>query len=192
MVRVEPAADNTSNQLPQGVQPGQVYVDPETGELLQLTPVNSTQATRRPGNPVDQMVMDMGYEPGTNIQRFRGETLWVRHPDGSKQQVSRGYVEDITHKQAPKSEADDEIPNAISKKKIFIGVMLVILIVMILADVVGVPHVRIAPGEYASLEGVKVVDDPDGALVILKRLDRSVFLYTIDGIGWTFRKIAGS
>mgnify|MGYP003653704994 CR=1 FL=1 len=74
-----------------------------------------------------------------------------------------------------------------SKKRLFVGSTLAILVVMILSDVVGIPHVRTGEGEYASLEGVKRVDNPDAPLVILKRL-----LYAFDGIGWVFSVLGGS
>src|SRR5690606_8189279 len=112
--------------------------------------------------------------------------------DGSETAMLDGRIQSVRHSPPPGRVGDDGIPDAMSKKRLFAGSALAILVVMVLSDVVGIPHVRTGEGEYASLEGVKRVDNPDAPLVILKRLDSSVYLYAFDGIGWVFSVLGGS
>lgn len=179
--------EDVPSQPPMPIQPGQVYYDPNTGQYVQA--IQPGQGSMQQQSPTT--LLPPGVDERTGGIGFEGRILIRQNADGSETSMLDGRIQSVRHSPPP-AEGTEYIPNAMSKKRMFIGSALAILVVMILSDVVGIPHVRTGEGEYASLEGVKRVDNPDAPLVILKRLDRSVFLYAFDGIGWIFSVLGGS
>lgn len=205
VVRVEPTRVDVQSNTPPSSQVHMIP-DPNTGEQIpviydansgQYVPVQITPQPPIPVAPADPSRRPSEVLSGNALGKRRWRrTREIIDPSGrvtreieeDEAEVTGRTVSDETQ-QAMYSARD--IPNAMSKKRLFIGGVLAIFVLMILADVVGVPHVRTGQGEYASLEGTKMVSDPDAPLVILKRLDRSVFLYTLDGLGWVFSTLGG-
>jgi len=202
VVRVDPVP--SPQAPPRAVSQVQVIHDPHTGQPVPVVQDPNTghyipvhrQPTAVPPPPRDGRGGFLNDNAiGTHTKK---RVRVIEYPNGTRAyemdldeaEVRSRTVSDDTHR-AMHGGSQDIIPDTMSKKRLFIGGVLALLVLMVLADIVGVPHVRTAPGEYASLEGVKEVGNPDGPLVILKRLDRSVFLYTIDGIGWVFRRVGG-
>ncbi|MEM6258461.1 MAG: hypothetical protein AAGI37_09125 [Planctomycetota bacterium] len=178
-------------QHPQ-VQPNQpVYMrDPHSGELVEVQQnpqgyvPTQTQPSPPPAIPTDQ----------GDFIGFEGRMGVRIHPDGTEEFVYDGHVRGRKTTKAGQGCDGTYDPRLgrISKRRIFAGAVLVLLVLMIFVDVMGVPHVRTEPGTYVSLEGAKEVASQDAPLVILKRLDRSVFGYTFDAVGWVFSAVGSA
>ena len=177
---------NTGRQI-------QVVYDQNSGQYIPVLSMPAPLSTPQPQRPDPRENFLSGNAIGTHSRkRVRAiqqrDGTWAYEIDFDEAEVKARTVSDEEHYRR-RGGINDIIGGTISKKRLVIGLLLTALLFMILADVVGVPHVRTNPGEYASLEGIKNIEVEDSPLVILRRLDRSVFLYTLDGIGWTFRQI---
>lgn len=167
-----------------------MYVrDPHSGELVEVqqNPQGYAPVQQQP-SPPPAIPADQGDFIG-----FEGRMGVRTHPDGTEEFVYDGHVRGrkTTKAEQGNDGTFDPKTGRMSKRRIFAGAVLALLLLMIFADVMGVPHVRTEPGTYVSLEGPKEVASTDAPLVILKRLDRSVFGYAFDAIGWAFTVIGG-
>ena len=134
-----------------------------------------------------------GEPAGGDFLGFEGKIGIRYNEDGTETHVLDGHLRAHRtepsaehHSNNPSANYDPRIDGSFNIRRLLIGAVLTSVVLMIMADVLGVPHVRTQPGIYVSLDGEKQTDDTDAPLVILKRLDRSVFAYAIDAVGWAF------
>ncbi len=152
--------------------------DPDTGELIEV------QQTPQPPSQAHQPPI---VQNGDDFIGFKGQ-MGIRYgADGSEEFVYDGYIQGKRTTRAGQQDHDYDPTKDIfwTKKRLFVGSLLVVFALMIAADIFGTPHFRSEPGIYVGLEGQKIVEtSSDESMIILKRLDRSVFSHTFDGIGW--------
>lgn len=171
------------------------YQHPQTGQMLPAPQQPPEGGVMQGHNPAGSDY------PASSIPGAGGEfigfegRIGVRYnADGSTTHVTDGHIRSRRTEAAPGTGAgayDPYIGGRWSKRRLAIGAALTLLVLMVAVDILGMPHYRTSPGVYAGLEGEKTTSNTDLPLIALIRLDRSVFAYTIDGVGWGFGAVGG-
>jgi len=189
-----------SNQQVAPQQPRRFMEDPQTGQLIEVQSMPPQQPYPQvPAYPTHPGTVGPPAPMQTNNAQqataFQGSIGIQYNEDGSETFMMDGHIRH--RKNYPKEGNSNGTSNydgardGISKKRLILGGLMAVLLLMVMADVFGVPHFRSEPGVYVSVEGKKHVADQNAPIVILKRLDRSVFGYGFQAIGWVFSVVGG-
>ncbi len=170
------------------------YQHPQTGQMLPA-PQQPQQGGMMQGHPAGRGSLP-GALPGAGEEDFIGfeGRIGVRYnADGSTTHVTDGHIRSRRTEGVPAGGGayDAYIGGRWSKRRLAIGAVLALLVLMVAVDILGMPHYRTAPGVYVGLEGEKTTPQTDLPMIALIRLDRSVFAYTLDGVGWVFGAVGG-